>query len=264
MWSNWRFLLFLNLVGTKQMTKTITKTFTFSDKLGTPQQQYQAEMTCYNKLFDCSSPFLSRLVGANPETHTIKMERMTRDLFTQIVNLPGSINHRNLLYDMICGLEALRQYDFSHRDIKPENVLYDEGTGVYKLTDFGLSECTTTKRRSHRGSTPYILPMHTHIAKGYNWGQANDKYGIGVVAHVAKTGKFPYHPPKNPDGVNTLQHWMAMKTFMKQTTQQTTDDEDMNRIAKYFQHEVLPMIDDAGTDAAIRAAILTGIKRARE
>lgn len=264
-WSDMGSLLELESMATKQMTKTITKTFTHSDTMGTAEEQYDTEMKCYNALFKCPSPFLSRVVGVNPNTHTIKMERMSRDLLTHIMN-GNSINHRNLLCDMLCGLETLGKYEFAHRDIKPENVLYDDTTGVYKLTDFGLSESTNKNERSQRGSLAYVLPMHTRIAEGKNWGQANDKYGIGVVAWVAKTKRFPYPIlPTTFDEVNGPQHWENMKAFLKRTEQQcTSDDMDMNRIAKYFKHEVLPMINIPGTDTAIAAAPAVGTKRLRE
>ena len=257
MWSNLEFLLGLNSVANKQIrTKTITKTFTDGD-IGTAEEQYRNEIACYNALFKCPSPFLSRAVGADPETYTIKMERMAYDLFTQINN--GTyINHKNLLCDMLNGLEALRQHGYAHRDIKPENVLYDDITGVYKLTDFGLSERTNTQQRSERGGSVYILPLRTHIAEGKNWGQANDKYGIGVVAWVAKMKKYPYTPPSGLRAVDRVEHWGKMKTFMSGIG--SSDDADMKLIAAYFKHEVIPMIDIGETDTAFK----NGTKRQRD
>ena len=64
---------------------------------------------------------------------------------------------------MLCGLQALRVHQFTHRDIKTENVLYDETTGVYKLTYFGLAENYNKLRRSQKGSPGYILPKSTTI-----------------------------------------------------------------------------------------------------
>tara|TARA_B110001452_G_scaffold89681_1_gene73626 strand:+ start:12623 stop:12883 length:261 start_codon:yes stop_codon:yes gene_type:complete len=72
---------FDDMKGIKQ--KTIKKTFI--ESMGDAATQYDVEM-------DCPSPFLSRVVGADPPTHTIKMERMTCDLLHQIQH-DQSINH---------------------------------------------------------------------------------------------------------------------------------------------------------------------------
>jgi serine/threonine protein kinase len=249
MWSDLEFLRGLNLVAQGRIrTKTITKRFT-DGQTGTAEEQYRSEIACYDALFNCPSPFLSRAVGADPKTHTIKMERMAHDLLSHI-HFRKEINHINLLSDMLNGLEALRIRGYAHRDIKTENVLYDDITGVFKLTDFGLSERIDTKQRSVRGTPGFILPKRTHIAEGKNWGQANDKYAIGVTAWVAKKKKFPYNIPNDLSDADTPQHWTNVTTFMNSI--QDVDDADMRRIAAYFKHEVLPMIDIGETNTAFR------------
>jgi len=239
--------------GIKKITKkTIQKKFT-SGAMGTVKKQYDAEMACYNALFKCASPHLSRVVAVDPGKYTITMECMTHDLLTRI--RMGSINHKHLLSDMLCGLQALREHEFAHRDIKPENVLYDEETTVYKLTDFGLSEGIRTSQRTHRGTPGYILPIGTHISTGYNWGQANDKYGIGVVAWVALMRRNPENQPKTLAEVNTLENWTNMSAFMTTVVSMRGNTKtDLARLAAYFDTQVIPMIDIVRTTAAVESA----------
>ncbi|EGC38755.1 hypothetical protein DICPUDRAFT_75685 [Dictyostelium purpureum] len=49
-----------------------------------------------------------------------------------------------LLYDLICSLKQLNQFDIVHRDIKPANVLMDKN-GKYLLADFELSVVQNNK-----------------------------------------------------------------------------------------------------------------------
>ena len=145
---------------------------------------------------------------------------------------------------MLCGLEALRVRRFTHRDIKPENVLYDQSTGVYKLTDFGCAEDFYKIKQSERGSFGYILPKKNTTLNFGNWGHVNDKYGIGVVAWVAKYRKFPYSIPDTWEIQNGDHHILAIKNFMKSfIPESTTQDVDLNRIRNYFVHEVIPMFN---------------------
>ena len=230
----------LHQIAEPYITQTIIKTA----KGQRAERNYNREIRCYNELFNCSSPHLVRVIAANSETYTLKMEKMTCSLFQQLQKR-DTIKVRNLHSDVLCGLKALQERGFSHRDIKPGNILYDENTGVYKLTDFGTSALTTEENISQRGTPPYVLPNHVILNPGHNRGQANDKFGIGIIllqiVKDLRAEKANYEDMDNP------KYWEGLKQFFNQILTKRLDTDkklsDEDYVWLYFKEEVIPMIN---------------------
>jgi hypothetical protein len=235
-----RFVDYLEKNATAYSTKTIIKTAQGPKA----QQNYTREILCYNELFDCSSPHLVRLIAADPNTYTLKMEKMSFDLKYQIQMRYDTIIVRNLHSDVVCGLKVLQERGFAHRDIKPGNILYDENTGVYKLTDFGYSGPTTEVKKSQRGTPAYVLPKQATLNPGYNWGQANDKFGLGIILlEIVMKGYITHRSfaeTNQPDYWNYLQELFTALENKHFDTNTRLSDRDYMWL--YFKEEVVPMI----------------------
>ena len=46
---------------------------------------------------------------------------------------------KNMMYQLLKGVEHLHSHKILHRDLKPQNILVDENGWILKLADFGLS-----------------------------------------------------------------------------------------------------------------------------
>ncbi|MFT4623254.1 MAG: hypothetical protein ACI8PZ_001910 [Myxococcota bacterium] len=98
-----------------------------------------------------------------------------------------------ILVDLCRALAAVHRRGLVHRDLKPSNVLIT-GTGVCKLTDFGIvkdldpthdpSQSTTLV-----GTWAYASPEQ---CQGHAIDQRSDLYSLGVILFAMLTGKRPF------------------------------------------------------------------------
>jgi serine/threonine-protein kinase len=79
-----------------------------------------------------------------------------------------------------------------HRDIKPANLLYDTGSDLIKITDFGIARLTdNSKTRSGiiMGTPFYMPPEHL---RGEPVTGCSDLYSLGVCMYQLLTGSVPF------------------------------------------------------------------------
>lgn len=69
-------------------------------------------------------------------------EHMDQDLAAYLTKCPPpGLDHdriRDLMWQLLCGLDFLHSHRIVHRDIKPQNILIAKD-GTLKLADFGLA-----------------------------------------------------------------------------------------------------------------------------
>ncbi|MFP4458345.1 MAG: protein kinase domain-containing protein [Candidatus Zixiibacteriota bacterium] len=106
---------------------------------------------------------------------------------------------RELLYQILNGLQQIHSHNIIHRDIKPGNILFaDENTPL--VADFGISKALTntieklTQKTSIIGTPDYMAP---EAIKGDKLGFATDIYSIGVLAWEMLTLKPPFTDENN-------------------------------------------------------------------
>ena len=84
-----------------------------------------------------------------------------------------------------------------HRDVKPDNILLEAGTGRALVTDFGIAHGggdpdQITDPGKIQGTTHFMSPEQ---AAGARVDSRSDIYSLGVVGHLAVSGRLPSESP---------------------------------------------------------------------
>ena len=111
-------------------------------------------------------------------------------VLTKLGKFPDRLASR-VIKQVIEALEYCHENGVIHRDIKPENILlsYD---GQIKLSDFGWSVQSDSKRQTQCGTLDYLPP---EIVFGYTYDHRVDLWCLGVLAYELLTGKPPFVAP---------------------------------------------------------------------
>ena len=91
------------------------------------------------------------------------------------------------------GLAAAHARGLIHRDVKPANVLIEQGTGVIRLTDFGLVKAAGSPHLTGAGvvagTAAYMSPEQ---ARGQPLDARTDLFSLGVVFYQMAAGRTPF------------------------------------------------------------------------
>jgi WD40 repeat protein len=97
------------------------------------------------------------------------------------------------------GLAAAHERNLIHRDIKPANILVEEGTGVVRLTDFGLARAVDDSSLTQSGviaGTP--MYMSPEQARGGAVDFRADLFSLGSALYCLCTGQPPFSGDSTP------------------------------------------------------------------
>ncbi len=98
----------------------------------------------------------------------------------------------DLMIKVAEALDYAHQQQVVHRDIKPANIIYDEKSGVVKVTDFGVAclvDSSKTKTGTVLGSPSYMSPEQL---AGKKVDGRSDLFSVGVTLFQLLTGELPF------------------------------------------------------------------------
>lgn len=94
--------------------------------------------------------------------------------------------------DVADALDYAHKRNVVHRDIKPANIIYDDETGLTKVTDFGvacLTDASSTKTGTMLGSPSYMSPEQVC---GDKVDGRSDIFSLGVTLFRLTSGRLPF------------------------------------------------------------------------
>lgn len=120
------------------------------------------------------------------------------ELFYKIVD-KGSyseIEARDIVRQLVEGVDYLHNQGIAHRDLKPENLLcseFDDGKVVIKIADFGLSKAFSGESalETSCGTPDYAAPEVLRMDGAYD--KSVDLWSIGVITYVLLCGFPPFY-----------------------------------------------------------------------
>lgn len=100
---------------------------------------------------------------------------------------------RELLLDLVAGVEAIHQAHVVHGDLRSANVLVARASNTLAVVDFGLAQSTGEPLPCAGtwipGSPAYMSP---ELLRGESPSEASDRYALGVMLYEALYGQLPF------------------------------------------------------------------------
>jgi len=119
------------------------------------------------------------------------------ELFYKIVD-KGSYSEkeaRDIIRQLVEGVDYLHSKGIAHRDLKPENLLCSESEEgvVIKIADFGLSKAFSNGSvlATSCGTPDYAAPEVLNMSGAYD--KAVDLWSMGVITYVVLCGFPPFY-----------------------------------------------------------------------
>ena len=145
-----------------------------------------------------SSPSVIRihdLGEARPGLLYLSMEYFAGRTLAEVISQRGIVpleDARDILKQIVAGLEAAHEAGVVHRDLKPSNVLVGE-RGAVKIIDVGLATTAMAEGLTATGTmlgTPHYMAPEQVRGKAVD--ARSDIYSLGAVAYHLVCGRPPF------------------------------------------------------------------------
>ncbi len=103
-------------------------------------------------------------------------------------------NLKNILTQVLSGLNAMHKKNILHRDIKPQNIFITDD-GKIKLLDFGLVKMIDYTTLTMTGEGPKGTPLYIppEAIRGEKLDYRSDLYSLGVmIYYIVTRGHYPF------------------------------------------------------------------------
>ncbi len=101
-----------------------------------------------------------------------------------------------IVTQLAAGLAAAHQVGIVHRDLKPENIVYDRGTHVTKLLDFGIARDAELPPEERLTRTGFFVGTLQYVAPEALSGELVDAradiYSLATIAYYMLTTHHPF------------------------------------------------------------------------
>lgn len=144
---------------------------------------------------DVRSPYVVQILEFFEDPPAIVMEycplgldKFLKDRLGQTSRKIPYEEAREILHEVLQGLNDAHKSDVVHGDIKPANVRFGEDR-LAKLGDFGAARRLRQETPSLRGSTNWMAP---EVLDGSEATRDSDYFSFGVLAYLVLTGRHPF------------------------------------------------------------------------
>ncbi len=135
-------------------------------------------------------------VGEDGDLHYIVFEYINGKTLKEYIKENGVLSPKaavNFAVQILDALTLAHERGIIHRDVKPQNVMIT-GSGVAKLTDFGIARDLSSSTKTFTGSdvlgsVHYISPEQ---ARGAEVTQQSDLYSVAIMLYEMLTGLVPF------------------------------------------------------------------------
>lgn len=112
-------------------------------------------------------------------------------------------NVRNLMVQLVSGIQYMYNNNIYHRDLKPQNILIDKYYNL-KITDFGLAKTQENNELFETicGSPMYMAP---EIMKYKKYDRKADLWSLGVIFYELLTGKTPFNASNHAELIENIE-----------------------------------------------------------
>ncbi|HFD13387.1 MAG TPA: bifunctional protein-serine/threonine kinase/phosphatase, partial [Crenotrichaceae bacterium] len=122
---------------------------------------------------------------------------------------------RNLVGQIVRGVNAFHRMEMLHQDIKPDNIMIDR-FGTVKLIDFGSAKIAGIEEISSPIQRISLLGTKHYAAAeyflGYAGSQRSDQFSLAVIVYQMLSGKLPYGD-KYGEGEITRSQYISVRSY---------------------------------------------------
>ncbi len=146
-------------------------------------------------------PNLVRIFDFDPDAERpfIVMELIEGPTLAELLAEEAPLDPAALAEQLLAALDHIHSAGIVHRDVKPANILAD-GSGVFRLTDFGIARAADATRYTATGQVIGTLRyMAPEIQAGEPASPASDLYAAGIVLGEAGLSEAATAALRDPD-----------------------------------------------------------------